>query len=77
MKIEPTVITVRDLAEGYEDNHELGVRAFGGKLDVRPPYQREFVYKDKQRDNPVMQTIAGRLEAGDIAALAAYFRTQK
>ncbi|MGL4556689.1 MAG: c-type cytochrome [Afipia sp.] len=34
-------------------------------------------YKDKQRDNPVMQTIAGRLEAGDIAALAAYFRTQK
>ncbi|TXJ17809.1 MAG: c-type cytochrome [Afipia sp.] len=34
-------------------------------------------YKDKQRDNPVMQTIAGRLEAGDIAALAAYFKTQK
>ena len=34
-------------------------------------------YKAKQRDNPVMQTIAGRLEAGDIAALAAYFRTQK
>lgn len=34
-------------------------------------------YKDKQRDNPVMQTIAGRLESGDIAALAAYFRTQK
>lgn len=34
-------------------------------------------YKDKQRDNPVMQTIAGRLAAGDIAALAAYFGTQK
>ncbi|MGL5167453.1 MAG: c-type cytochrome [Afipia sp.] len=34
-------------------------------------------YKAKQRDNPVMQTIAGRLEADDIAALAAYFRTQK
>lgn len=34
-------------------------------------------YKDKQRDNPVMQTMAGRLEAGDIAALAAYFKTQK
>ena len=34
-------------------------------------------YKDKQRDNPVMQTIAGRLESGDIAALAAYFKTQK
>ena len=34
-------------------------------------------YRDKQRDNPVMQTIAGRLEADDIAALAAFFRTQK
>jgi len=34
-------------------------------------------YKDKQRENPVMQTIAGRLEAGDIAALAAYFSGQK
>lgn len=50
MKIELKRIKVRDLCEGYEDNAELGVRAFGGKLDVRPPYQREFVYKDKQRD---------------------------
>lgn len=50
MKIELQRITVRDLVEGFEDNEELGVRAFGGALDVRPPYQREFVYKDKQRD---------------------------
>ncbi len=50
MKIEPRDITVRDLVEGYEDNEELGVRAYDDKLDVRPPYQREFVYKDKQRD---------------------------
>lgn len=34
-------------------------------------------YKSKQRDNPVMQTVAGRLEAGDKAALAAYFGGQK
>lgn len=50
MKIVLKRIPVRDLVEGYEDNDELGVRAFDGKLDVRPPYQREFVYKDKQRD---------------------------
>ncbi len=50
MQIELHKITVRDLTQGYEDNAENGVRAFGGKLDVRPPYQREFVYKDKQRD---------------------------
>ena len=50
MQIELHKITVRDLTQGYEDNAEKGVRAYGGKLDVRPPYQREFVYKEKQRD---------------------------
>lgn len=34
-------------------------------------------YKAKQRDNPVMQTIAGRLGVDEIAALATYFGTQK
>ena len=50
MQIELHKITVRELTQGYEDNAENGVRAYSGKLDVRPPYQREFVYKDKQRD---------------------------
>ncbi|GAB3754357.1 hypothetical protein GCM10027591_03170 [Zhihengliuella somnathii] len=56
MKITPKSITVRDLVEDYEDNQELGVRAYGGALDVRPPYQREFVYKDRQRD-AVIETL--------------------
>ena len=50
MQIELNKITVRELTEGYADNAEDGVCAYGGKLDVRPPYQREFVYKEKQRD---------------------------
>ena len=50
MKIELKKITVRELADGYEDNDEAGVVGYGGKLDIRPPYQREFIYKDKQRD---------------------------
>ena len=49
MNIELHKIKVRDLVEGYVDSEEAGVRAYGGKLDVRPPYQREFVYDDKQR----------------------------
>lgn len=56
MKIELERIKVRYLVEDYQDNDELGVRAYGGKLDVRPPYQREFVYKDKQRD-AVLETL--------------------
>lgn len=30
--------------------------AYGGKLDVRPPFQREFVYKEQQR-NAVINTV--------------------
>lgn len=50
MKIELREVTVRELHEGYQDNREGGVVGYGGRLDIRPPFQREFVYKDKQRD---------------------------
>jgi uncharacterized protein with ParB-like and HNH nuclease domain len=49
MNIELKKITVRELANGYKDNAENGVVGFGGKLDIRPPFQREFVYGDKER----------------------------
>jgi hypothetical protein len=50
MDIALKELTIRELVEGYEDNNEGGVRGYAGKLNIRPPYQREFVYKDKQRD---------------------------
>ncbi|MFD1245005.1 GmrSD restriction endonuclease domain-containing protein [Paralysiella testudinis] len=56
MKIQLKQITIRELVADYQDSQETGVRAYGGKLDVRPPYQREFVYKDKQRD-AVIETV--------------------
>lgn len=56
MKIQLKEITVRDLIKGFKDNAEAGVVGYGGKLDIRPPYQREFIYKDKQRD-AVIDTI--------------------
>jgi hypothetical protein len=56
MNIELKSITVKELAEGYVDNNEDGVVGYGGKLDIRPPYQREFIYNDKQRD-AVIHTI--------------------
>lgn len=56
MKIELKEITVRELTQGYSDNEENGVVGYGGKLDIRPPYQREFVYKDKQRE-AVIDTV--------------------
>jgi hypothetical protein len=56
MRIELNEITIRELVEDYDDDGEGGVRGYGGKLDIRPPYQREFVYKDKQR-NAVVETV--------------------
>ena len=56
MDIDLKNITVRELSEGYVDNAENGVLGYGGKLDIRPPYQREFIYKEKQRD-AVIDTI--------------------
>lgn len=56
MKIELQKITVGDIAKGYVDNEEEGVRGYDGKLDIRPPYQREFIYKEKERD-AVITTI--------------------
>ncbi len=49
-------ITIRDLFSGYMDSQEEGVVAYGGRLDVRPKYQREFVYTGKQREE-VINTV--------------------
>ena len=56
MEIELKEITIRELAENYEDNNEGGVVGYGGKLDIRPPYQREFIYKGEQRE-AVINTV--------------------
>lgn len=56
MDIKLHEIVIRDVYDGYLNNNEEGVVGFGGKLNIRPKYQREFVYKDKQRD-AVIETI--------------------
>ena len=56
MEIKLHEITIREVVENYVDNAEEGVLGYGGKLNIRPKYQREFVYDDKKR-NAVMDTI--------------------
>jgi hypothetical protein len=57
MKIDLHKITIRKVIVGYKEiAGEGGVVAYGGKLDIRPKYQREFVYKPEQR-NAVIETI--------------------
>ena len=57
MEIKLHEITVREVFEGYYNDEESGqVVAYGGKLNVRPAYQREFVYDEKKKV-AVMQSI--------------------
>lgn len=56
MKIELKEISVREVSKNYIDSVEEGVIGFDGKLNIRPKYQREFVYDEKKR-NAVIDTI--------------------
>ncbi len=56
MKIDLHKIPIREVIAGYKDSAEEGVFAYNDKLDIRPKYQREFVYTGKQRDE-VIRTI--------------------
>ncbi len=56
MKIKLKAIKIGDVAKNYVDNAEEGVRGYDGKLNIRPAYQREFVYNTKKR-NAVIDSI--------------------
>lgn len=57
MNIEHKKIKIKDLVTEYNNDEKTGrVSAYSGRLDIRPAYQREFIYKDKQRD-AVIQTV--------------------
>ena len=59
MEIKKEQHTIRELTQGYLNNSEDGVIGFDGKLDIRPAYQREFVYKDKQRNLVIDSVLKG------------------
>lgn len=62
MDIRRKKIKIRELCEGFRESGAEGVdgvRGYGGKLDIRPPYQREFVYDDKKRDAVIRSVMRG------------------
>lgn len=59
MIIEELKYKVRDIVKGYTDDEENGVRAFSGSLDVRPPYQREFIYSDDKQQKVIETVLKG------------------
>lgn len=59
MTIKQTEVTVREITQGYTNNDEQGVRGFGGLLDIRPPYQREFIYNEKEQEAVITTVLNG------------------
>lgn len=59
MTITPLEITVGDITKGYVNNDEMGVRGYGGLLDIRPPYQREFIYDEKEQQAVIRTVLNG------------------
>lgn len=49
MEIKLNEISVRDVVKGFIDDSENGVVGYDGLLDIRPAFQREFIYDEKER----------------------------
>lgn len=59
MDIKLHNITVRELIKGFEDNEEEGIVGYDGMLNIRPKYQREFVYSPKQQEEVINSIFKG------------------
>lgn len=59
MEIKLHEIPIRDVVNGYVDSAENGIVAYGGKLNLRPPYQREFCYDEKKRNAVINSVMKG------------------
>jgi hypothetical protein len=54
-----TIITVKDICDGFIYNELEGKGLFGlsGKLTIQPEYQRNYIYADGKRDVAVIESI--------------------
>lgn len=59
MEIELQLVKLKDIFEGYIDTGVEGVEGYNGLLDIRPPYQREFIYDSKQQEAVIDSVIKG------------------
>ena len=59
MKTNRKIVTIRELVENYSNTDVGGVVGFNGKLNIRPPYQREFVYNRKQQEAVIESILKG------------------
>ena len=59
MTINQISVTIGEITKGYINNDEQGVRGYDGLLDIRPPYQREFIYNEKEQQAVIATVLNG------------------
>lgn len=61
-----TDVTVRDICEGFVYNsfEGRGLNGWAGKLVIQPEYQRNFIYSDLHKEEPVIHSILNRYPIG-------------
>ena len=59
MTIKQIEVTIGEITKGYINNDEQGVRGYDGKLDIRPPYQREFIYNEREQEAVIHTVLNG------------------
>ena len=59
MNINELTITVEQLTAGYSHSPDGKVTGYSGKLDIRPPFQREFIYSPEQQQAVINSIING------------------
>lgn len=60
MDIELKMVPVKDVFDEYEDKgDDNGVVGYHGQLDIRPPYQRNFIYKPAEAKAVINTVLHG------------------
>ena len=59
MNIDLHEISIREITDGYTNSHEEGVTGYHGKLNIRPPFQRELIYSDEQQCSVIRSVMKG------------------
>lgn len=59
MNIELKEVTIAELYDGYEYDELSDIYGYGGRLNIRPAYQREYIYKPEQEQEVIRSVIQG------------------
>jgi hypothetical protein len=57
MEINLKEVTIAELYEGHEYDELSDILGYGGRLNIRPAYQREFIYQPEQEQEVIRSVI--------------------